>query len=379
MQAITTLSQAWKTFLVFKKHHSAPLWARLLISTGIAIAISIALVTLAGFFTGKLDDLTWWMSVGPANLILSLCIAYTIHALYRAAARLLPKSVMDRMAVEQAGNRSRRGLFISMISVAGTVLGGAIGLSAITWLLGFDAWREVYVQPQTLRNFFVITILITVANSVLWRQRAKRQALQMQATESRLRLLQAQIEPHFLFNTLANVQSLMDGDMPRAKLMLETFTDYLRQSLGQLRHADSTLAAELEMAQCYLLLLQIRMGDRLRYAIDASVQARDAVLPPLLLQPLLENAIHHGLEPKIDGGAIRVTARVVDQQIEICVEDDGLGLSAPRRALHPGNGVALANIRERLKTRYGDSATLTLSALPSGTRVVLNLPYTASP
>jgi len=375
MEALATLSHAWKTYWVFKKHHSAPAWARLVVSTGLALAISLTLVTLAGLFTGKLSDLAWWMDALPANLIIGLSIGYTIHALYRVLAWLLPAAVVHRIA---NGQGSHRGLFFSMVGVTGSVLGAAIGLSLITILLGVDAWGQVSMQPQTLRNFLTITVLITAANWIGWRQRSKRQALQMQATESRLRLLQAQIEPHFLFNTLANVQSLMDCDTPRAKLMLETFTDYLRLSLGQLRNADSTLEAELEMAQSYLLLLQIRMGDRLIFAIEASPEARAAVLPPLLLQPLLENAIHHGLEPKVDGGRVHVTARLLDQRLEICVDDDGLGLSAPRRPLHAGSGMALANIRERLHTRYGDNAQLTLLPQAVGTRVLLNLPYTAS-
>lgn len=375
MEALATLSHAWKTYWVFKKHHSAPAWARLVVSTGLALAISLTLVTLAGLFTGKLSDLAWWMDALPANLIIGLSIGYTIHALYRVLAWLLPAAVVQRIA---DGQGSRRGLFFSMVGVTGSVMGAAIGLSLITILLGVDAWRQVSMQPQTLRNFLTITALITAANWIGWRQRSKRQQLQMQATESRLRLLQAQIEPHFLFNTLANVQSLMDCDTPRAKLMLETFTDYLRLSLGQLRNADSTLEAELEMAQSYLLLLQIRMGDRLSFSIEASPEARAAVLPPLLLQPLLENAIHHGLEPKVDGGRVHVTARLLDQRLKICVDDDGLGLSAPRRPLHAGSGMALANIRERLHTRYGDNAQLTLLPQAVGTRVLLNLPYTAS-
>lgn len=375
MEALATLSHAWKTYWVFKKHHSAPAWARLVISTAVALTISLALLTLAGLFSGKLTDLSWWLDAAPVNLILGLSIGYTIHTLYRFLAWLLPASLVQRIA---AGRGPGRGLFFSAVGVVGTVLGGMLGLSLMTMLLGFDAWGMVSMQPQTLRNFFVITALITAANWIGWRQRSKRQALQMQATESRLRLLQAQIEPHFLFNTLANVQSLMDCDTPRAKLMLETFTDYLRLSLGQLRNADSTLAAELEMAQSYLLLLQIRMGERLNFDIEASPEARASVLPPLLLQPLIENAIHHGLEPKVDGGQVRVTARLLDQRLEICVDDDGLGLSAPRRPLHAGSGMALANIRERLHTRYGDDAQLTLLPQAIGTRILLNLPYTAS-
>jgi LytS/YehU family sensor histidine kinase len=171
----------------------------------------------------------------------------------------------------------------------------------------------------------------------------------------------------------------MDHDTPRAKLILEAFTEYLRASLSQLRSADSTLGAELDMAQSYLLLLQIRMDERLRFVIEADEQARAAILPPLLLQPLVENAIHHGLEPKIEGGQVRISASVNDARLEICVNDDGLGLDVPPRVGRCGQGMALENIRARLKTRYADNAQLSLQPLPVGTRACLNIPYNAKP
>jgi sensor histidine kinase YesM len=233
--------------------------------------------------------------------------------------------------------------------------------------------------PNFVRNFLLIAAVLTAINWLWWSLQAKQQALKLQATESQLRLLQAQIEPHFLFNTLANVQSLMDHDTQRAKLMLEAFTEYLRASLSQWRSADSTLGAELDMAQSYLLLLQIRMDERLRFVIEANEQARGAVVPPLLLQPLVENAIHHGLEPKVEGGQVRISARVNDGRLQVCVDDDGLGLDAPRRAGRSGQGVALENIRARLKTRYADNAELSLQPLPVGARACLNIPYITTP
>jgi len=198
------------------------------------------------------------------------------------------------------------------------------------------------------------------------------------ATEAQLRLLQAQIEPHFLFNTLANVQSLMDHDLPSAKQMLASFTDYLRASLTTLRSDSSPVAHELALAQSYLQLLQARMEDRLQFSIHADDTARALPLPPLLLQPLVENAVVHGLEPSIAGGTVQVSARVQGQQLVLEVQDDGMGLNAPARpGRRTGHGMALANIRQRLLTRYGSAATLEVTALHPGTLARITLPLEA--
>jgi len=184
------------------------------------------------------------------------------------------------------------------------------------------------------------------------------------------------------------VISLVDADAPRAKQMLEALTDYLRASLGALRHDDSTLLAELELARRYLQLMQTRMGERLRFAIEADDALRDAALMPLVLQPLIENAVKHGLEPQVDGGTVRVIASrcAIDGQdsLQVCIEDDGAGLAAaagrPRRRVAggaDGNGIALANLRERLEARFGAGGRLTLDELETGrgTRACLIVPW----
>jgi sensor histidine kinase YesM len=213
----------------------------------------------------------------------------------------------------------------------------------------------------------------------------------LRANEAQLRLLQGQMEPHFLFNTLANVISLVDADAPRAKQMLQALTDYLRASLGALRHDDSTLLAELELARRYLQLMQTRMGERLRFEIEADDRVRDAALMPLVLQPLIENAVKHGLEPQVDGGTVRVIATrlAIDGQdsLQVCIEDDGAGLAAaasrPRRRVAggaDGNGIALANLRARLAARFGAAGRLTLDELETGrgTRACLIVPWNAA-
>ena len=160
----------------------------------------------------------------------------------------------------------------------------------------------------------VIALMVTAMLSTFFSLRIKRIRAEMRANEAQLRLLQGQMEPHFLFNTLANVISLIDVDAPRAKHVLEAFTDYLRVSLGSLRRTDSTLGAELELATRFLQLMQVRMGERLRFEIDVEGSLRNASLPPLLLQPLVENAVKHGLEPQVDGGVVRVRGRAIDRR-----------------------------------------------------------------
>src|SRR5262249_37233350 len=140
-------------------------------------------------------------------------------------------------------------------------------------------------------------------------------------------------------------------DTPRAKLMLESFVDYLRSSLGGMRQADHTLGDELGLVEAYLRVIKIRMEDRLHYTIAVPDDLRSLALPALTLQPLVENAVLHGLEPKIDGGSVRIAARLEGPSggftLVLTVDDDGLGL-APDRPAHRGSGTALANIRERL-------------------------------
>ncbi len=264
MNALHPLQSAWRTYWVLKKNRPEPAWARLALTTALGLCIGVVLVTLVGLFSGNLGRWIWWRYNLAANLVVCLCISYTIHGLYRSVELLLSESTLQRII----GWRDwRAGVLFSMLGVSGALLGGLLGLAWISLLFKVDAWAVFAAQPRAISNFLVITALITLVNWFYWRWHTKRQALQLQATESQLRLLQAQIEPHFLFNTLANVHSLMDYEPSRAKAMLEAFTDYLRSSLGQLRTTQCTVSAELDMVKSYLLLMQIRMGERLRYEI----------------------------------------------------------------------------------------------------------------
>ena len=182
--------------------------------------------------------------------------------------------------------------------------------------------------------------------------------------EARLRTLQAQIEPHFLYNTLSNVVSLIGSEPARAKHMLERLIDFLRASLSASRAEQATLGAELDLAGAYLDVLAVRLGTRLRYRIEADPACRDCPIAPMLVQPLVENAVMHGIEPKVEGGAIVLRAHCDDKLLCIEVSDDGAGLGhAPPR---PGGGVGLANLRERLRSLHGKNAQVQLLENPSG-------------
>jgi sensor histidine kinase YesM len=252
-------------------------------------------------------------------------------------------------------------------------IGWPIGVIAISG----DVSVLVGVSPLHWLSMLAITVLTSTLVYLYFELRNREFQAEARAADARLRLLHGQMEPHFLFNTLANVISLIDADPPRARAVLEEFTDYLRASLGGMRSGQSTLGAELELATHFLHLMQARMSERLRFELDSEPALRGAALPALLLQPLVENAVKHGLEPKLEGGSVRVSAARVATggrpALRICVVDDGVGLDAPARrgrapqaAACEGAGIALANLRERLQALYGGAAQLTLSPRTDG-------------
>ncbi|MBC3874814.1 histidine kinase [Undibacterium sp. LX15W] len=211
------------------------------------------------------------------------------------------------------------------------------------------------------------------------KEKARSEAIERQAMQAQLQLLQAQIEPHMLFNTLANLQGLIAIDPARAQNMLEQLIRYLRASLNSSRTEKTTLRHEFELLGAYLELLSIRMGKRLSYQVELPTDLEEFLLPPMLLQPLVENAIKHGLEPKVDGGHIQVSAQVQAENLHLKVIDTGLGLphdyDENRRTEHHQSHVGNANVRERLLALYGEQALFTLSAnSPQGVIAHLCIP-----
>lgn len=209
--------------------------------------------------------------------------------------------------------------------------------------------------------------------------RLRAEVQERQALQAQLRLMQAQIEPHMLFNTLANLQGLIALDPERAGEMLDQLIQYLRATLSVSRAEQTTLEEEFNAMRAYLGLMGVRMGERLTYRLELPPALRSARLPTMLLQPLVENAIVHGLEPKVDGGEIVIAAREDGGRLTLTVRDTGLGLGLGqphgRRSHGHSGGVGVATTRERLDGLYGPRATLDLApAQPHGTLARLTLP-----
>ena len=211
------------------------------------------------------------------------------------------------------------------------------------------------------------------ARAAMLKADADRNLLSKQAIEAELKLMQAQIEPHFLFNTLASVQFLTETDPPRAGMMLGHLLAYLRAALPQLRSNSTTLGQETELAQAYLSIMQMRMGTRLAFSIDVPQELRAHRFPPMLLMSMVENAVKHGLEPQAEGGTIRLEARRRGERVAFTLVDNGRGLGAKI-----GNGVGLTNLRGRLRALYADNARFVLEEVsPHGARATIEIPFDA--
>ena len=260
----------------------------------------------------------------------------------------------------------------------------------IATMTHFDLWGHAVPGTYRVANSLTISVfaqLVTLMLDMnLVRQhhaRLRAETTQRQLAEARLHRLQAQLEPHMLFNTLANLHALIDTQPAKAQDMLAHLIDYLRATLGATRSEAFTLGDEVRLVKDYLALMQIRMGDRLSVQIDVPDELLDLPWPPMLLQPLVENAIQHGLDPLPQGGTLQVVARRQGQQLQVDVIDDGRGLptrasthlDAPR-APHPG-GFGLNFVRERLATSHGPAGRLTLGHhVPAGTMARLLVPLT---
>ncbi|MCU0764974.1 MAG: histidine kinase [Burkholderiaceae bacterium] len=202
---------------------------------------------------------------------------------------------------------------------------------------------------------------------------AAEEGLKRQLVEAQLKMMQAQVEPHFLFNTLASVDYLIETDPARASTMQKNLIQYLRAALPQMREGSTTLGKELALVRSYLEILKVRMDDRLQFAITVPQGLMSAQFPPMVLQSLVENAIKHALEPKPEGGSITVNADIANGGLRVTVADTGLGFGAAGR---PGTGVGLANVRERLAALYGGRARFAIEAnAPTGTIATVEVPY----
>jgi LytS/YehU family sensor histidine kinase len=231
----------------------------------------------------------------------------------------------------------------------------ALGLLVSPWIAVAALLRQIKDEAHKLALTFELT----------------RSEYERNALDARLRLLQAQVAPHFLFNTLANVRELVSTGSPRAAPVLESLIAYLRATVPRLNQSASTLGQELELVQAYLEVMHMRMPDRLQFSVEADDDARALVCPPMTLLTLVENAMRHGIDPAEAGGRIDVRVAVADGRGRAVVNDTGMGLAHGSEGL----GTGLANLRERLQLAFDGDAHVTLSEIqPHGVRAEIDFP-----
>jgi sensor histidine kinase YesM len=260
-------------------------------------------------------------------------------------------------------------------------------LAVVEWRQLYLTWFLIFVAGVMVRTPepAVWYILISFGVKVLAGGKRRAELMAKEATvqadvahlekrlaEAQMAALQAQIEPHFLFNTLALISQLIETDPPEAARVHAHLIEYLRSTLPQMRAGgNSTLGKQAELSRAYLAIMQARMKERLTVRFDIPVFLGSAPFPPMMLQTLIENAIKHGIEPKVEGGTITVNAKVVGAMLHVDVCDDGAGID-----LHADDGVGLANIRERLQLLYGTRAELVIEASAGGGACAsIRLPY----
>ena len=294
------------------------------------------------FFTNTIFDL----------MRIALCIGYTSMVLVTIAGNLRDSTIP---------REARQVLAIVIGSFLGTILAGLLRGLNLSHMFTERLWGV------SMTMGLGIGIGCVVVGAAIFRERqarnearlhraeAERSQLERNMLEAKMQLMQAQVEPHFLFNTLANVQHLVETDPPAASRMLDSLIHYLRAALPQMREAATTLGREVDMARAFLEIHRVRMGSRLQYSIDVPISLRPIPFPPMMLISLVENALKHGIDPCCDSGSILVRATTSAGTLTVSVSDTGAGI-VPKA----GGGLGLSNIRERLRAMHGTAARLTL-------------------
>ncbi len=327
-----------------------------------------------GLMFARVDSLAQLANAFGRNLVISNIVGFAFWGVFE----LLGPAI-------RIINRQSFAMIVFLYAAIGTVI-VSCSFFAIAFIPGYENIRKWVFTPQQLTTSFIVSLCISLVLAVIWRRRMDQLAAQIALAEERvrveaaeraaiqanLRALQAQIEPHFLFNTLANVVGLIHPQPDTAKLMLEKFIAYLRATLATTREQETTLGREFALMGDYLAILQIRMGTRLDVTFDLPIDLAAHRLPSMLLQPLVENAIMHGLEPKIEGGNLILRAAHEGEMLRIDVIDTGLGFNATA-----SSGIGLQNVRERIEKLYAGKGTLAIEEnRPCGTRIILRLPVT---
>ncbi|MDF3036017.1 MAG: sensor histidine kinase [Paucimonas sp.] len=341
--------------------------------------LASALVFLAALTVFAALIVTHVLKVGDSflqNLVFSACICTVTVVSIETGRRLLWRG------------RRAPPMGLALLILASVLLAYLLGSAVAALLLGLPPDQVIEHQTRNFASIFLFTLLASAlptwffANRVRLAElaaqaeaeKARAAAIERQAMQTQLQLLQAQIEPHMLFNTLANLQGLIAIDPTRAQHMLDQLIQYLRATLSSSRETHTTLSREFELMQAYLGLMSVRLGRRLSYTLRLPETLKEIAVPPMLLQPLVENAIKHGIEPKVEGGSVDVEASREDSSLRLRVTDSGLGLahSLPGRQ---GESIGLANVRERLQALFGSRSSFTLSPNdPAGAVATIVIP-----
>lgn len=340
-------------------------------------------VVIAGLLSVRATDSFW------TNLVYSLSIAPACWLTIELGKIPLAIWVHRRAPADMPASRQTwPGWPLTGVNIAfGTVIGFNVGYAIANAILGRslpayfhgDLRQIVTLLVGALVPGTIITYVFYARKTIRGKEAAV-QVAQRQAAEHQLKLLESQLEPHMLFNTLANLRVLIGIDPPRAQVMLDQLIAFMRATLAGSRAPLHPLQAEFARLADYLALMKIRMGDRLQVRFDLPPALAELTVPPMLLQPLVENCIKHGLEPAVGGGRIDISARQVAGMPVFSVRDTGAGLAAEAdEAAESAEGTrfGLTQVRGRIDTFYGAGASLTLSAATDaegGTPAVLRLP-----
>jgi hypothetical protein len=309
------------------------------------------------------------------GVVYSVLIGSTIWAVIDLGRHLLPSSR------ETGWPSGWQGAALVAAGIAAGYVFGNLAGNALCSALGLFGPRGPIPTFAEKRSGMLITLMAGIAGSYWFYSRNRSEYLlrrmrevQRHADEARLKLLETQLEPHMLFNTLANLRALIGVDAARAQHMLDHMIAYLRATLDASRSPAHPLQAEFDRLRDYLELMAIRMGPRLQYTLDLPTELASLPVPTLLLQPLVENSIKHGLEPKVEGGRVSVTARREGDALTLEVRDTGVGDVYTAAG---NGGFGLAQIRERLAALHGDAARLDFTLSAQGARATIVLPAAA--
>lgn len=262
-----------------------------------------------------------------------------------------------------------------LLPIVGIAAGYVVGTLIVDTWYGWSSWHESNQSEQKIS--LLITLIAGAMATYYFHNKYKDQHLatevaqtQAQASQAKLKLLQTQLDPHLLFNTLANLRALITIDPPAALEMLDRMDAYLRATLSASRATAHPLSDEFARLEDYLELMKVRMGERLRYSLHLPKELAHIAVPSLILQPLVENSIKHGLEPKITGGEVKVSAEWLNGRLRLSVADTGVGMRAVATHASPGQGFGMAQLHERLSTQFGGEITIECVANnPEGTCV----------